>query len=162
MTATTPVAFDPNPKHLGLQLTFKAGSAILRGQVVAFADAATSRTVVPALRSVGMPIGVALNSQATTGGDVDVAMQGSVVTVMMAADNSTLDAGHWVMPSTVAGTVVEWDPEILGHVATADLVTYPGRYPIGYALDDSTTGGSTVGSTVEIVVNVTPLWSNRT
>jgi hypothetical protein len=157
MAATTPQAFDPDPKHLGLVMTFYAGSAILRGQVVGYADAGDTRTVIPAISTAGIPIGVALESQATTGGKVPVAMNGAVLTVMMVDDGSTLDAGHWVMTGAVAGCVIEWAPSVIGHVA----VLSTGAFPVGYALKDSVLGTATAanyGSTVEIVVNTCPIW----
>lgn len=155
MTATTPIAFDPDPKHLGLTRTFKAASAILSGQVVAFADSGVSNTVAPATTSLGIPIGVAAHSQATAGEPVEVLMQGCICTVMMAADDSAIDAGHWVCPSTVAGTVLEFDPAILSHVAALST----GAFPIGYTLEDSTVGAATVGSKVKIVIQPVPLFS---
>jgi len=158
---TTPQAFDPDPKNLGLIITFKAGSAILRGQVVGYADAADSRTVVPTINgTTGAPVGVALASQATTGGDVPVAMNGTVLTVMMDTDSSTLDAGHWVSTGTIAGCVIEWNPVIATHVAALSTQTFP----VGYALDDSTLGTTTAaayGSTVKIVVKTGPVYSDN-
>lgn len=155
MAATTPVAFDPDPETLAGGIPgLKAASAILAGQVVAFADTGTSRTVAPATSSLSTPVGVALNS-ASTGEPVAIAGNGSVVKVMMSTDNGTLDAGHWVMTSSVAGCVIEWDPAIGTHAATVDT----GAYPLGFAVDDSTTGGSTVGSTVKILVNICPLFT---
>jgi len=48
MGATTPAAFDPEPLHLGLVMTFIAESAILAGQIVGHAATGLSRNVVPA------------------------------------------------------------------------------------------------------------------
>jgi len=156
MGVTTPVAFDPNPENLGLVVTFKAGTAILAGQVVAFADAGTDYTVIPALSTVGTPAGVALASQATVGGPVPVAMNGCVVTVMCAATDTSIDAGHFVsVDSAVPGTVIEFDPALAANTATTDV----GIWPIGYTIEDTTAGGGTVGSTVPIVINVTPIFT---
>lgn len=149
MAATTPVAFDPKPENLGLTKTFKAASAILRGQCVAYADAAVTDTVAPATTSLGGFAGVALTSQATAGEPVTVAMIGTVLTVMMAADDSAIDAGHWVMIGAVAGTVIEYDPAIGAHAATQDTQS---TGAIGLTLEDSTVGAATVGSTVKIVI----------
>ena len=147
MTATTPVAFDPAPLHLGLVLSFKAASAILAGQIVAFADTGVSRTVAPATSSLGAPIGVALYSQATAGQLVAVAMQGSVVKVMLSADDGTADAGDWIGVSTVAGMGIVRDPAIQAHDTIVGL-----QNAIGLALDDITAGASTVGGTGYILV----------
>lgn len=156
MGATTPVAFDPDPEHLGLVKTFKAGSAILSGQVVGFADAGASDTVIPAdSDTTGIGIGVALNSQATTGGEVAVAMVGSVLTVMCAATDTSIDAGHWVTTSSVAGTVLEFDPAIGGHAAALST----GAFPIGYSIADSVAGSGTAGATVKIVIQPVPTFT---
>ena len=155
MTATTLVAFDPKPQHLGLVRTFKATAAILRGSVVAFDATGVSNSVSPAGTGLGVVAGVALMSQATVGGPVPVAMNGSVVTVMMAADDSTVDAGHWVQVGAVAGTVIEFDPAIGAHAATLTS----GAWPLGYTLEDSAVGGATVGSKVLVLINVCPLFT---
>ena len=155
MGATTLTAFDPDIQNTGLIKTFKAASAILSGAVVAYADAGASRTVAPATSSLGTPVGVALASQATAGEPVPVAMNGCVVKVMLDTDNGTLDAGHWVKVSTVAGCVNEWDPAIGGHAATTDT----GAWPIGYALDDIAAGAAGTGGTGYILVNVCPLFT---
>ena len=153
MTATTFVAFDPKPERpTGPTRTFKAGAAILMGQVVAFADTGVSGTIHPATTSTGAVVGVALNS-ATTGQDVTVAMDGSIVTVTMAADDSAIDAGHWVMVGAVAGTVIEYDPAIGSHAATQDAQS---TAPIGKTLEDSTLGAATVGSKVKIIILTSP------
>jgi hypothetical protein len=155
MTATTLIAFDPKPQHLGLVRTFKATAAILRGSVVAFDATGEDDYVSPAGSGLGMVAGVALKSQATVGGPVPVAMIGSVLTVMMAADDSAVDAGHWVMVGAVAGTVIEFDPAIGAHAATIGA----GTWPIGYALRDSVTGSATVGSKVMILIAPCPLFT---
>jgi len=155
MGATTPVAFDPDPEHLGLVKTFKAGSAILSGQVVAYADSGASDTVVPGTTSTGIAIGVALNTQATTGGEVTVLMQGTECTVMCAATDTSIDAGHWVCLSTVAGCVLEMDPAILAHAAALST----GAFIIGYSLRDSVAGSGTTGATVRIIIQPVPLFT---
>jgi len=154
MTATTPVAFDPKPERpTAPTRTFKVASAVLRGQGVAFADSGDSNTVAPATQALGTFVGVALNSQATVGGEVTVALDGSILTVMLDTDNGTIDAGHWLMVGAVAGTFVEYDPAIGGHAATQDTQS---TAPIGKALEDSVVGGSTVGSKVVILIQTSP------
>lgn len=154
MTATTFVAYDPKPERpTGPTRTFQVGSAVLMGQVVAFAATGVSNSVVPATTSTGAVVGVALNSQATVGGDVTVALDGSIVTVTMAADDSAIDAGHWVMVGAVAGTVIEYDPAIGTHAATQDAQS---TAPVGKALEDSTLGSATVGSKVKILILTSP------
>ena len=157
MAATTPVAFDPAPIHLGLTMTFKAGSAILSGQIVAFADSGDSRKVVPATSSVGAPIGVAAYSQATTGGDVTVLMQGCVCKVMLSADDGTADAGDWLGVSTVAGTAIVRDSVLQAKGTILGL-----QNAIGLALDDIAVGGSTVGGTGYILVQTSAPVSSAT
>ncbi|GEM_PF-1280858 len=153
MTATTFVAFDPKPERpTGPTRTFKAGATILMDQVVAFADTGVSGTVHPATTSTGAVVGVALNS-ATSGQDVTVAMDGSIVTVTMEADDSAIDAGHWVMVGAVAGTVVEYDPAIGAHAATQAAQS---TAAIGKTLEDSTLGAATVGSKVKIIILTSP------
>jgi hypothetical protein len=154
MTATTPVAFDPDPIHLGLTMTFKAASAILAGQIVAYAASGDSRTVAPATSSLGQCVGVAAHSQATTGGDVTVLMQGCVCKIMLSADDGTADAGDWIGVSTVAGMGIVRDPAIHAH----DVVVGLGM-AIGYAIDDISAGAATVGGTGYIVVNPSPVWT---
>ena len=154
MAATTPIAFDPDPQHLGLVMTFKAASAILAGQIVAFAANGVSRTVAPATSSLGQVVGVALHSQATVGGDVSVAMDGSVVKVMLSADDGTADAGDWIGVSTVAGCGIVRDPAIHAH----DTVVGLGMV-VGYAIEDIAKGASNVGGTGYIVVSTSPVWT---
>lgn len=156
MGATTLTAFDADPKYLGLVKTFKAASAILRGAVVGFADAGASNTVAPSTSSLGMPIGVALNSQATAGQSVAVAMQGSVVKVMLSADNAGLDAGHFVTSSTVAGCVVEFDPGLINHAAHLSV----GLYPLGITLEDIAAGDSAgTGGVGYILIKPSPIYT---
>ncbi len=154
MGATTPAAFDPDPKDLDKTRTFKAGGTIYSGQVVGCDDAATSNTVIASTTSTGIPIGVALNS-ASSGGEVTVLMQGCECTVMCAATDTSIDAGHWVVTSTVAGCVLEFDPAIGTHAAALST----GAFPIGYTLDDTTAGSGTTGATVRIVIQPVPLFT---
>lgn len=156
MGATTLVSFDPNPEHLGFVKDYIAGGTIVMGSVVSFDDAATSDTVIAALSTVGLPVGVALNA-ATTGQKVTVAGPGSVLTVQCAATDTSIDAGHFVRVSTVSGTVLEFDPRILGHVAALSV----GKFPIGIALEDSVAGAGTVGATVKILVKPCVLFCNE-
>jgi len=149
MTATTLVAFDPKPELLGPVRTYRATAAILRGSCVSFDATGVSGYVSPSATTLGTFAGVALTSQATVGGPVSVAGVGTVLTVMMAADDSAIDAGHWVMIGAVAGTVIEYDPAIGTHAATQDTQS---TAPIGIALEDSVVGGSTVGSKVKIQI----------
>lgn len=157
MAATTPVAFDPAPIHLGLTMTFKAGSAILAGQIVAFADSGDSRTIVPATSSVGAPIGVAAHSQATAGQPVTVLMQGCVCKIMLSADDGTADAGDWIGVSTVAGCGIVRDSVLQAKGTILGL-----QNAIGLALDDIAVGGSNVGGTGYILVQTSAPVSSAT
>ncbi len=152
MGATTPVAFDPEPIHLGLVMTFIAESAILAGQIVSFSATGVSRSVVPATSSTGQPIGVALHSQATAGQPVSIAMQGSVVKIMLSADDGTADAGDWIGVSTVAGCGIVRDPAIQAHDTIVGL-----QNGIGFAIDDIAAGASGVGGKGYIVVCIAPV-----
>jgi hypothetical protein len=154
MAATTPVAFDPDPIHLGLVMTFKAASAILAGQIVAYAASGVSRTVAPATSSLGQCVGVALNSAPNAGDLVTVAMDGCVVKIMLSADDGTADAGDWIGVSTVAGCGIVRDPAIHAHDTVVGL-----GMAIGYAIDDISAGASTVGGTGYIVVSTSPVWT---
>lgn len=151
MAATTPVGFDPKPLHLGLVMTFTATSAIKAGMIVGFSATGVSREVVPATSSTGAPIGVALHAQATAGGKVTVAMDGSVVMIELSADDGTADAGDWIGVSTVAGTGIVRDPAIQAHDTVVGL-----QNAVGYAIDDIAAGASTVGGKGYIVVNCAP------
>lgn len=152
MTATTPVAFDPAPLHLGLTMTFLAESAILAGQVVGFAATGLSRKLVPATSSTGQVVGVALHSQATAGEPVTVAMDGCVVKVMLDADGGTADAGDWLGVGAVAGCVLVRDPAIQAHDTIVGL-----QNGIGYCIDDIAAGAATVGGTGYVVINIAPV-----
>lgn len=123
MADTTPAAFDPKPKHLANVRTYIAGAAILAGQLVSFHGTGVDNTVHPTVdgTTVGC-VGVALHSQATTGGYVSVAGSGSVLKVCEGA-GSAIDAGDSVMYDSVAGCVIT-------AVDSADC------YWIGTALED--------------------------
>jgi hypothetical protein len=105
MGNTTFAAFDPKPRQLGTVLDMKATSAILEGHLVAFASNGVAWTVAPATSSLGAPIGIALNSQATVGGHVAVAAFGSVVLATPGTDDA-IDAGTTLCVSAIAGCVV--------------------------------------------------------
>jgi hypothetical protein len=106
MGATTFAAFDPEPTYLGTVIDMLAGSAVLKGHLVSAAGTGDSWKVVPATTSTGAPIGVALYSQATSGGPVAVAAFGSVVKMMNALDNTAIDAGDQVAPGATAGMII--------------------------------------------------------
>jgi len=147
MTATTPAAYDPKPERLGEVQSYKAGAAILSGQVVAFAATGVDNTVHPAIETTGSLVGVALAS-ASTGDMVPVAGNGSILTVYSAADNTTIDAGDWVSNSTVAGTVIV----LVGDIATHETEG-AGYFPLGRALADF------ASSKGEIEINMGPIWT---
>lgn len=147
MTATTPAAFDPKPERLGDVQTYTAGAAILSGQVVAFAATGVDNTVHPAIETTGSLVGVALATVAS-GERVPVAGNGSILTVMTAADSTTVDAGDWVSNSTVAGTVIV----LVGDIATHETEA-AGYFPLGRALAD------VASSKVEIEINMGPIWT---
>lgn len=149
MAATVPVGFDPAPLHLGLVMTFVATSAIKAGMIVSYSATGVSREVVPATSSTGLPIGVALHAQATAGGYVTVAMQGSVVKIELSADDGTADAGDWIGVSTVAGTGIVRDPAIQAHDTIVGL-----QNAVGYTIDDIAAGASTVGGKGYIVISI--------
>lgn len=155
MTATTFVAIDPDPKHFGLTKTLKSAGTILSGMAVSFAATGIDLSVIPATTSTGTAIGIAQNS-ANSGYEVTVLMEGCVCTAVMAADDSAIDAGHWVMIGAVAGTVIEWDPAIGVHAATLDA---GGTSVLGMALKDSVVGAATVGSTVQILIHPVPMFT---
>lgn len=153
MTATTPVAFDPAPLHLGLVMTFTATTAVLAGQIVSHHATGVSRSVIPATNATAGALGVALHS-AAAGAPVAVAMNGSVVKIMLSADDGTADAGDWIGVSTVAGTGIVRDPAIHGH----DTATGYGN-AIGIALDDIAAGAATVGGTGYILISISAPWT---
>lgn len=125
MGDTTPAAFDPAPKHLENVRTYKAGAAILAGQLVGIHGTGVDFTVHPTVDgTIDNCVGVALHSQATTGGYVAVAGNGSVLKVCEGA-GSNIDAGDNLMLGSVAGCAVTASD-------SADDTW------IGYALEDIT------------------------
>lgn len=111
MAAVTMAAVDPKPRQLGTVLNMIAGEAILAGQVVGFAASGTSDTVHPHLAdgTTVCPLGVALHSQATTGGKIAIAGPGSVVKVIGGVQSSAIDSGTQIMGSaTTAGSVIAY------------------------------------------------------
>ena len=88
-------------------LTFTASGTIKVGQVVCFAAAGASMTVLASIAGSGtVPVGVALDN-VTDGEKVAVAMMGCVAEVANADDTATIDAGDWLEcnDNAVAGTV---------------------------------------------------------
>ena len=154
MGNTTPVAFDPAPRRLGTVKTYLAASAILAGQICSFAASGASETVAPSTSSLGSPVGVALYSQATTGGVVAVAGDGSEVKVMLSTDTGTADAGDWIGVSTIAGCAIVQDAAIAG-----DGTEAAGLFPIGQALEDIAAGASNVGGKGYVRINLQPIWT---
>ena len=130
MTATTPAAFDPAPKHIGSSFTVIAGGTILAGQLVCHADTGADWTVIAMDTAViaTTPVGIAAEG-ATTGDYFTVYGPGSIVKVCEGAGND-LDAGDWVVPSAAAGCVDVMDPAIGTHSATV-TASY-----VGYCLED--------------------------
>jgi hypothetical protein len=154
MGNTTPVAFDPAPRRLGTVKTYLAASAILAGQICSFAASGASETVAPSTSSLGSPVGVALYSQATTGGVVAVAGDGSEVKVMLSTDTGSADAGDWIGVSTIAGCAIVQDGAIAG-----DGTEAAGLFPIGQALEDIAAGASNVGGKGYVRINLQPIWT---
>lgn len=152
MAATTPVAFDPKPRRLGVAQTYTAGSAILAGQIVAFA-ATDDGCVDPATSSLSAPAGVAAFS-AAAGAAVTVYGDGSEVLVMLSTDNGTADQGDWLGVSTVAGCAIIQDGAIAGH-GTEGV----GLYPIGKATEAIAAGADNVGGKGYVLLNMTPIWT---
>jgi hypothetical protein len=114
--------------------TFKATAAITAGQVVCFNATGVSDYVEASVAGAGsQPIGVALTSQATVGGAVNVCMMG-VCSVTNADDTTGIDAGDMLVcnDNAVKGTVVA--SLAVGSQATPQQV-------IGIALQDIA-GGS--------------------
>jgi hypothetical protein len=108
MAATTPAAFDPKPRQIGVTIDCIAGAAILAGQAVVMQATGDSYSVIPCdsdTSAVETFVGVALHSQATTGGHVAVASIGSVILVTESA-GSTIDAGDFLIAGAAAGCVV--------------------------------------------------------
>ena len=108
MAATTPAAFDPAPRQLGVTIDCIAGAAILAGQAVVMQASGDSYSVIACdsdTSAVETFVGVALHSQAVAGGHVAVASVGSVVKVYESA-GSTIDAGDFLIAGAAAGCVV--------------------------------------------------------
>jgi len=108
MAATTPAAFDPAPRQLGVTIDCIAGAAILAGQAVVMQATGDSYSVIACdsdTSAVETFVGVALHSQAVAGGHVAVASVGSVVKVYESA-GSTIDAGDFLIAGAAAGCVV--------------------------------------------------------
>lgn len=156
MGGTTAVAFDPKPLKLGEVKTMFATSAILSGQIVGYEDTGVSNYVVPHSSALGAPIGVALHSQATVGGPVAVACNGSIIKVMLDATDSAATPGDWIGSGAVAGCGLLFDSAIQGHAAIA----LTGIWPIGKAVRDVVAGSGTAGGTVYIDINITPIWTD--
>jgi hypothetical protein len=154
MGNTTPAAFDPAPRQLGVVKSYLAASAILAGQICSFAASGTSETVAPSTSSLGSPVGVALYSQATVGGPVAIAGDGSEVKVMLSTDNGTADAGDWIGVSTIAGMAIVQD----GAIAN-DAGEGAGLFPIGQAQEDIAAGASNVGGKGYVKLNLQPIWT---
>lgn len=103
---------------------FTAGAAIKAGQVVAYAAAGTSETVIPAVAgTTAEPIGVAI-IPAAKDAPVTVALVGSIVTVCEGA-GVAIDAGD---------PIADDDNALGGCVKNA--VTTATGYRIGIALED--------------------------
>lgn len=124
MAATTPAAFDPKPRQLGQVIDCIAGSAILAGQAVVIPATGVDYTVIPCdsdTSKIEKFVGVALYSQATTGGHVAVAGIGSIVKVCESA-GSGVDAGDDLMAGAAAGCVDTAtdgaDTQLLGYALT--------------------------------------------
>lgn len=156
MGATTPAAFDPKPRRLENVQTYKATSAILRGQLVGPADTAVEGYVIPATSTAtGTPFGFALNS-AAAGELVTVAGNGSELKACFSVDTAANDAGDWVGTSAVAGCVILQVGDYAAHNSEA-----AGLFPVGQCQEDGVAGGSGVGSTAYIIVNISPIWTNH-
>ena len=153
MAATTPTAFDPRPRRLGITRTYIAASAILSGQICSFAATGVTDTVAPATSSLGSPVGVAGNS-AATGEPVLIYGDGCEVKVELSADDGTADAGDWLGVSTVAGCAIVQDGAIAAHASEG-----VGLFPIGQAQQDIAAGAATVGGRGYIIVNRSPVWT---
>jgi hypothetical protein len=149
MTATTPVAFDPKPRRLGVVSTYTATSAILAGQIVSYSASGDDRAVVPATASTGAPIGVAAFSQATAGAKVTVYGPGCEVLIMLSADGDAADAGDLIGVSTVAGCGIVRDPAIQAHDTVVGL-----QNSVGLALDNIAAGAAAVGGKGYILIDL--------
>lgn len=129
MAAVAPATvfvYDPAPTYICETTDFIAGSAILAGQVVAFAGTGVSWTVQPADGvTTAAVVGVALHG-AAAGAHVAVAGPGSVILVQNGDDTTTLDTGDLVVAdvTTALGCVI----------AEADTT---GHYQVGVMLEDT-------------------------
>lgn len=104
MANTTPAAFDPNPIYLNGTYSFKAYSAVLAGQVVAFQASGEDFQVYPTNGVTSQAVvGVALAS-AGAGAMCPVALPGSVIDVFEGV-GGTIDAGDIVTTSAGLGCV---------------------------------------------------------
>lgn len=154
MTNTTPVSFDPKPRKLGDTDTYIAASAILAGQIVAFAASGEDRTVAPATSSLGAPVGVAAQDQATAGEPLMVYGDGCEVLVMLSTVEGTADAGDQLGVSTIAGTAIVQDGAIAAHTSEG-----AGLFPIGTAQVNIAAGSGTAGGKGYVKLNMTPIWT---
>jgi len=154
MANTTPVAFDPAPRRLGVVRNYLAASAILAGQIVSYAATGVTDTVAPSTSSLSAPVGVALYSQATTGGVVAVAGNGSELKIMLSTDAGTADAGDWIGVSTIAGCGIVQDGALANKAGEG-----AGLYPLGQAMEDIAAGASTVGGKGYVKLNMQPIWT---
>ena len=119
-------------------LTFTASGTIKVGQVVCFADAGASMTVLASIKGAGtVPVGVALDN-VTDGEKVAVAMMGCVAEVANADDTATIDTGDWLEcnDNAVAGTV-----NTATFTAASDADARNGQI-IGMALEDIGASGT--------------------
>lgn len=123
MAATTPAAFDPKPRQLGTVIDCIAGGAILAGQAVVFNATGEGYTVQPSDADTSTTecfVGIALYSQATTGGHVAVASIGSVVKACE-SEGAAIDAGDFLCAGAAAGcvkTITDADHTIIGYALT--------------------------------------------
>ena len=118
------VGHDPKPRRLGAVLNMIAGEAITKGMVVGYSTTGIGWTVHPhVVGTTVIPLGVALHSQATTGGKIAIASIGSIVKVQNGYDTA-LEAGDQIMGSAAqVGTVLAYSS------ATG------GEEPIGWMLE---------------------------
>jgi len=120
MAATTPAAFDPKPRQLGSTIDCIAGGAILAGQAVVLAANGVSWTVHPSDADTSLIekfVGIALYSQATTGGHVAVAGMGSII-LACESEGAVIDAGDNLGAGAAAGcvkTLTDADSEMIGY-----------------------------------------------
>lgn len=108
--------------------SYIAGATILPSQLVAFAAAGASRTVIPAINGVtGQPVGVAVG-RAEAGEEITIAEDGCLVYVVNADDTTGIDAGD---------ALEDNDNAVGGTVST--LATSGGaavKYRAGFAIED--------------------------